>query len=224
MRASSLTLILLFVGCASKGDEGWFILNNTAPTPTALSCMLTSAPGQPFFATGTIDTNKNNGYVLTPLLQSRIDFTAGHEAERTIHIEGANIVLSAAGADGKLAQISAFTTLVSGSLPPLGTVNLAFTIVPASAATAPTQLNANITMFGTLGGGRIDAEPFDYPVTVCTDCLTNILGDCGATATPAPMNKGNPCNLNQDFPIDCCSGAPPGPGVTNGLRCPGPIK
>jgi hypothetical protein len=214
MRASSFALTLLLVGCADKGDEGFFILNNTAPTGNM--CTLTSDTGQPFFARGVADTNLHSGYVLTPLVASRIDFTEGRELERTIHVEGANIVLSSAGADGKLTQISAFTSLVSGSIPPLGTVNLDFVIVPPASTTTPAELSANITLFGTLGGGRIDAEPFNYPVSVCTGCLTNVLGACGDTTVPAAMNKGNPCNLGQDIVVDCCTG-------TNTLQCPGPL-
>ena len=178
--------------------------------------MLTSAADQPFLAHGAIAAGSPAGYLLTPLIQSRIEATVGHELERTIHLEGANIILSTVGSDGKLVQVAKFTSLFSGSLKPQSTVNVAFDLIPAASLNvgANTEFNANVTVFGTLGGGRVDAEPFDYPVTVCTNCIINNLGTCATAATAT--NKGNPCNPFQDGVVDCCTD-------TNGLRCPGPL-
>jgi hypothetical protein len=199
MRASSIALVLL-VGCADTGDEGMFILNNTAPTGT--SCMLTSTPGQPFLTAGTLEANTGHGYLLTPLIESRIDNPMMQGATRTIHLEGANITLSAVNSTGGLSTVSSFTSLISGSIDPLGAVNVAFEVLPASVATTPGEFSAHVTVFGTLGGSRIDGQPFDYPIRVCTGCVVrSIAAACPVTGMPV---TGNPCNAFQDGPVDCC--------------------
>lgn len=211
MRASSIAFALLLAGCAGSGDEGMFILNNTAPTGT--TCALTSDPSQPFLAHGSLVANMGVGYLLTPLVESRIDNPMMDTATRTIHIEGANVVLSKADTSGTLTEVTKFTSLVSGSIPPLDTINVSFEIIPASVAATPGEYSANVTMFGTLGGGRIDSAPFNYPVTVCENCIVRISPTaCPLTGTPM---TGNPCNPFQDGIVDCCMS-----GST--LLCPGP--
>lgn len=210
MRASSIAFAMLLAGCAGSGDEGMFILNNTAPTGT--TCALTSDPTQPFLSHGSLVANAGVGYLLTPLIESRIDNPAMQAQTRTIHLEGANVVLSKADTSGNLTEVAKFTSLVSGSVPPLGSVNVSFEVVPASVAATPGEYSANITVFGTLGGGRIDGEPFNYPVTVCENCIVRNAGACPLTASN-PMT-GNPCNPFQDGIVDCCMN-----GTT--LVCPG---
>jgi hypothetical protein len=207
MRAPSITLILL-AGCAHQGDEGLFILNNSQPNGTI--CALTSDPAQPFLAQGRIAAASPEGYVLTPLIESRITAVMGHELERTIHLEGANVTLSMVSSSGSLSQVSQYTALFSGSVAPLSAVNVSFQVLPAMSAAG--QYNVDVTVFGTLGGGRIDGQPFDYPITVCDNCITRNLGSCtGATIT----NFGNPCNPYQDGIVDCCTDS------TGQLLCPG---
>lgn len=216
MRPSLVALALLIIGCVDKGDEGMFVQNNTAPTGD--SCTLTGDPAQPFLPLGAIAAGVSTNYVLTPLIRSRITAFEGRELERTIHLEGADIVLSTVARDGTLTQTDEFTSLFSGSLSPQGSVNAIFPIIPAAtvmATTSNTTVNASVTVFGTLGGGRVESEPFNYTVNVCTDCLLRNNGPC-ATA-PQAMAKGNPCNVFQDFVVDCCT-------VNNALICPGPLN
>jgi hypothetical protein len=214
MRFSVLIFVFAAAGCANTGDEGMFIVNNTAP-PIGTVCTLTGDPAQAFLAHGSIVANAPSGYLLTPLLKSRVDALAGHEDQRTIHVGGANIVLSRADTAGNLSQVATYTSLFSGSLDPLATANFAFELVPASqlAVTTNTELSADITAFGMLGNDMIEAEPFTYAVTVCTNCITINHGDC-ATAMPA-VRTGDPCNVFQDGQVDCCMSA-------TGLLCPGP--
>ncbi|HET9987423.1 MAG TPA: hypothetical protein VFQ65_02865, partial [Kofleriaceae bacterium] len=128
---SALAFTLLVVGCADKGDEGFFIRNNTAPPASA--CTFTGDPGQPFIASGAISYMSPQGYVFTPLLESRITAVMGQEAERTIHLEGANVTLTAA--PGGTTQ--KFTALFSGSLAPnSGTANVSFELLPKSSIMA----------------------------------------------------------------------------------------
>ncbi|MCV4713859.1 hypothetical protein OFC05_27710, partial [Escherichia coli] len=83
---------LLLVGCADTGDEGMIILNNTAVGDT---CALSGSPDQAFNPHGTIDVGAPAGYLLTPLVESRITLTEGQtdSAARTIFMRGANVSL-----------------------------------------------------------------------------------------------------------------------------------
>lgn len=215
MRPLLIALGLLLVGCADNGAEGMFVLNNTAPSGD--SCTLTGDRDQPFLPLGSIVAGADASYILTPLIQSRITALEGRELERTVHLGGADVVLSSVATDGTLTQIDEFTTLFSGSLSPQGTVNVVFPVIPAAtvkATTTTTTVSASVKVFGTLGGGRIEGEPFNYTVTICTNCLLRNNGPCDAA--PMAMNKGNPCNVFQDFVVDCCT-------QNNTLFCPGPL-
>ncbi|MEO8551014.1 MAG: hypothetical protein ABI678_13605, partial [Kofleriaceae bacterium] len=195
-----------FVSCADKGDEGFFILNNTAPV--GAGCTFTGDPGQPFMAAGQISVASQQGYVLTPLLESRITATMGREAQRTIHLEGANV--TAAVANGGTSQ--SYTVLFSGSLAPNGgTTNVAFEALPATTIKALVGSETNnvpvivtVTPYGTLGGGRIDGEPFQYPITIINSGNGIIVdqGVCKDLSVSPPQL--NPCNAYQDGQIDCC--------------------
>jgi len=210
MRLVSALAFTLLVGCADKGDEGFFILNNTAAPTGGSSCTFTGDPAQPFVAAGAISYYSMEGYLFTPLLESRITAVMGQESERTIHLEGANVTLTLA--NGGTAQN--FTALFSGSLAPNdGTANVSFELLPKSSImslgnmTQNVEVIANITPYGTLGGGRIDGEPFQYPITIVGEgngivfglqppvsCKTGTLG----------TRIGNPCNVYQDGAVDCC--------------------
>jgi hypothetical protein len=189
MRASiGLFAALLLVGCVDRGDEGMFIVANTA-APSG-SCTFTGSTSQPFLAQGTLGANPDVGYLLTPLIQSRITAPTSNSDQRTIHLQGANIVVSQVDASGKLSTVMMFAALFAASLTPGGTANVDFDVLPVSLANTPGLYNVNVTVFGTLGGGRIDGEPFDYPIQVCT----NFQGD------------GNPCNPLQD--VQCLGTSP----------------
>ncbi|MEP6865057.1 MAG: hypothetical protein ABJE66_30855 [Deltaproteobacteria bacterium] len=224
---SALAFTFLVVGCADKGDEGFFILNNTAPPVSGGACTFTGDSGQPFIAAGSISQLATQGYVFTPLLKSRITAVTGMESERTIHLEGANVTLQVA--NGGMMQ--SFTSLFSGSLAPNGgTTNVSFELLPVSSIKAlgntsqNVEVVASVTPYGTLGGGRIDGEPFQYPITILAP------GNGIVTGIQPPVScKGfnstitaNGCNPYQDGTFACCiaspasTTAPPGSTV-----CPG---
>ncbi len=211
MRPSSIFCALVLVGCAGSGDEPMFILNNSAPTGT--TCALTSDPMQPFLSHGSVEVG--HSYLLTPLIESRITDPMNDPQTRTIHLQGANIVLSAVDASGNLVQVSKFTSLFSGSIAPLGAVNVAFEVLPASIAATAGEYSANISVFGELGGGRVDATPFDYAITVCNGCVIRNLATLPTCPLASMGATGNPCNPFQDGPVDCCKDA------SNATVCPG---
>lgn len=209
-------LVLALGACVSHGDEGMVILNNTAVTGT--SCSLTGDPTQPFNPAGIINAQSPQGYLVTPLVQSNITLPTQDTvsvAQRTIILQGARVHLAIpTGSTGiTLDPAEAnFMALFSGSVPPEGTANVAFELVPESVvqkvaalgftSSVHVEVVATVTMFGTLDGNKLDAQPWQYPVTICNDCVLQNIGTCGAGLTP--KNFGNPCNMFQDGVVDCC--------------------
>lgn len=225
---ASLALVLagLAACSATTGDESMFILNDTAP-PTGGTCMFTGTLGQPFISTGMIDTRTRLGYMFNPLVESQVTAIMGKESLRTIEVQGANIDLSVEDAGGASVTVPAkdqhFSTLTSGSLAPNGgTGNFTFQIVPPdtiaaikAATSNPVTLEATVQVYGTLGGGQVNARPFTYPVTVCTDCLVVDGGPCAGSGAVMPKST-NPCQPYQDGTVTCCEGS----GGSADLVCP----
>lgn len=132
-----------------------------------------------------------------------------------------------------------FKSLFAAPLPPnAGRANVAFDIVPLSLLSAITmkaaatpadhvhvQLVASVSVYGDLAGDEVTSLKFEYPVTVCSDCIVNQLRDamtgaaldCSMVAAGTAVRPGNACNAFQDGNVDCCT--------TNGaLVCPAPVK
>lgn len=216
----ALALASSLVGCADNGGgAGFAVVDNTAPTGT--TCVFTGDPSQSTLSQGQIYAASPNPYLLTPLLESRISEIAGDDGVRTIQLEGADVTLSQADANGQLTQISQYTSLVFGSILPASYENVSFALVPTSilqmfeSSTTGVELAADVTVWGTMAGSRINATPFRYGVTVCNDCIVTNVGDC-ATFT-ATVNPGNPCNAYQDGMVSCCT---TGSGSDVQLVCP----
>jgi hypothetical protein len=230
LRAAVLfTSTLAFTGCvADSGGEGFVILNNTAVSGE--SCALTGDASQAFLAHGQINSSSPNGYLLTPLFESAISATSGMDLQRTILLAGANIELSVVAmtvthADGSTTNPplptltgtdQKFRVLFSGSLPPGGTANFAFEVLPVSTMhtimaasgagsgdSVNAEVTAKVTADGTMGGDRVDSSPFTYPITVCNDCVLVDRGPCADFMGTA--RTGNACNPFQDGPVDCCT-------------------
>ena len=127
--------------------------------------------------------------------------------------------------DAEVAALAAagttkFRSLFSAPLAPNGGLTSAsFDLVPTAAireiqrkagalgagARLHAQVVATATLYGDLNGGEVDGLPFDYPVTVCNDCVVNVVGACVATPKTFQPRTGNPCNLFQDGVVDCCT-------------------
>jgi hypothetical protein len=215
------------------------VLNNTAVVG---SCTLTGSPTQPFISHGQIWAKSPTGYFLTPLIQSKVTPAESvADSQRTIYLTSANVNLevkavSIEHADGSFSNgtitlptpQAQFSALLSASVPPAGTVNVGFDVIPvqtlrailtASGAGATDKMTAEVlatvTMLGELGGDTIEGQPFQFPVAVCNNCVVVDNGSC-------PMNlmearPGNACNAYQDGIVDCCHDA------SNNFVCPGPI-
>ncbi len=74
-----------------------------------------------------------------------------------------------------------------------------------------TFVNLRVRSFGHTTTRDIESDPFDYPVAVCDGCLIANVQPCPFLGTP--LNTGNPCNVAQDYPVDCCTAG-------NELICP----
>jgi hypothetical protein len=219
------------------------VLNNTAVTDT---CSLSGTPDQPFVAHGQIYAFAPQGYLLTPLIQSRLTTEISGSGggggsstvdpiTKTIFLRGADVSLTLKATSieqGGVYQVTSsetnigqFSVLFSGSLPPDGTVNVGFEIItPAimrmivtdsgvdpSTQSLEAEVDAEVTVKGDLNGDSISANPFHYPITVCTDCVVNVIGTCPVTGAP---RTGNACNPYQDGNLDCCDDG------AGGLVCP----
>jgi hypothetical protein len=228
MRRFPVLVLFVALGCIAKnGDEGMVVLANTAPSGT--SCTFTGDPTQPSFSQGEIYAGSPDPYILTPLIESR--FTAagsGQNVDRSILLQGANVTLTAStnGQSVSLPSEAQFTTTISGTIEPGGFINVSFPIVPTSvlnafkSGSADTEIVANVVVFGAEGGGRVNAEPFGYQVTVCPSnapCVIQDVGSCsGLTAS---VSTGNPCNPYQDGMVTCCEVEVCDTSATTGTAC-----
>jgi hypothetical protein len=91
LRLATLVLSLGLVACVDSGDEGIYVLNNTAVTT---SCTLTGSPEQASIGHGTINYLSPQAYIMTPLVQSRIAPVMGVDNQtKTVQLRGADIAL-----------------------------------------------------------------------------------------------------------------------------------
>jgi hypothetical protein len=242
LRLVTLTAVLALTACANQGDEGFIVLNNTAVTG---SCALSGDPGQPFLSHGEIYSGSPKGYVLTPLIQSRVTSGAGSGASvdpttRTIFFKGANVTLevkavSIQRADGSFGnatvtltgQQAQFSTLFSGSLPPGATTNVGFELIPvqtlrtiqqASGAGATDHMRAEVLATVTVLGELNGDEISAQPFTFPVSvCNDCVIVNNGACPMIATPRTGNACNIFQDGVVDCCVDA------MGFLTCPAPM-
>ncbi len=83
-RLVNLGLALFVIGlsaCVDKGDEGMFIVKNTAPPSGGTSCTLTVTSRNRSSRSGAISyyaAAAGQGYIFTPLIESRITATDGN--------------------------------------------------------------------------------------------------------------------------------------------------
>ena len=72
-----------------------------------------------------------------------------------------------------------------------------------NASSTSMLINIRVRVFGSTNTQDMESDPFDYPVYVCDGCLVASNLSCPVMGTlPSP---GNPCNIAQDDPVDCCS-------------------
>ena len=240
-------VLCFLLGCAANtGDGGMIVLNNSASAEGACSftadvnepfktsgTLVLQSPA-PYLLTPLIQSK------ITPIMGQELQQTIEFRSAK-IDLEIPSITTHSPGTtnsytftDGELATmhdegITHFKSLFSGSVGPNGFANVAFDIVPlalldAIAAkvagddgTLTAQVVANIVVVGDLGGDEVDSDLFVYPVTICTDCITNTIGPCDMVPTGTTVRTGDPCNPFQDGLVDFCTSG----GAT---VCPAPTS
>jgi hypothetical protein len=239
LRLSSITCALVLVGCADQGDEGMTVLNNTATGDTCTLTGDVAQPFKShgeIFAFSPVGYELTP--LIQSRVTSSIGDGSGSgtsdPAQRTIFLRGADISLTLEAVTIKTngqysvtnpqTNIAQFSVLFAGSLPPAGSVNVGFEVISPAVMTTIVQSSgvnlatsdmtaevlADVTIRGDLGGDTVKSNSFQYPISVCTDCVVSNLGPCPQSAT----NTGNACNIFQDGVVDCCT------DTNNSLVCP----
>jgi hypothetical protein len=225
-RLTILAPALALGACSANngGDSAMIVLDNSAVIAGATACTFTGDIAQPFTSHGIIFSGSPVPYILNPLIESRITAVTGQEATRTIEIQGADVSLTVAGTGAPTLPQPSFQVIASGFVAPnMGTTNLSLDVLPVADLTAldaalgtatggSFEVVASVKVHGLLGGDRVDAQPFQYGITVCNDCVVFDDGPCPLTIQT--IRGGNVCNVFQDGNVDCCE-----QGST--LVCPG---
>jgi hypothetical protein len=197
------------------------------------TCQLTGDPAQPFIAHGQIYSKSSQGYLLTPLNQSRVTSSgAGSGASvdpstRTIYLKAANIDLevkaaSVEHADGSFSNptvtipsnLAKQSSLFSAALQPAGSVNVAFEILPVqtlraieqAVAAAPTdRFRVEVLATVTIVGELNGDDQSAQPFTYpVTVCNDCVVHNVGKCPMTGVPRIGNACNIFQDGDVDCC--------------------
>ena len=225
----------------NQGDEGMVIVQNSAvgekceftdlmPPFNPRGSIFIDSP-VPYLFTPVVESRINavmgmeQGKTIA-LHGARIDLAV--DALEVVHADGTTTQVTFA--DSELATLKTagsthFKSLFAAPLPPnMGRSNVAFDVVPLSMLTAikmkaagsatdrvHAQLVATVSVFGDLAGDEVTGLPFEYPVTVCSDCVVHVLKDDTGKAIPCPVpmattvKTGNACNVFQDGVVDCCT-------------------
>lgn len=233
----------LAAGCvADHGDESFVIRDNLLPEEN--ECLFT--PESATLARGLINLESPFSYLLGALFESRIAAPEGKDSLRTIFIQGANVELligptEIIGADDSVTIDDSVTTVQFltpfsvGLAPNGGQSTGAFDLVPPSvladlrtrfAADAAagsrihTSILATARAFGEYYGDRIEAAPFQFPITACNDCVVrSVFPDCAAIPADIETSPGNACNPFQDEVVDCCIDS-----FSGSLICPAVVE
>lgn len=228
-RPTTILVLTVALGAcvAENGDEGIFITKNVAPGE---GCSFAASSTSPFIAHGTFSINSPSAYQLHPQMKSRVTAAEGQTDARTVIVRGARIELSFADPslfstseldEMRSSGITRFETRFTAPLPPNGGLadgdvdmiqtSLLDRLIAKNPAIANpggerfrAEVIASVRVFGDMSGNEITSQEFQYPVTICNDCVTNILGACPLPAGTDPA-LGNACNPYQDGVVDCCS-------------------
>jgi len=209
-------------GCVDSG-EVLFIIQNQVPTRGENGCVIPAARGTEFRGRGVVDTQGLFGYQVYPVAESRAEVVNGDSIARTVTVRGAEVSLEfqddlfppEALAEMKTNGLTEFTQRFSGSIDPTGgqatfTVNVLSPVLLQKlgglvSGDTITYAIATIRIVGTMGGGNIKSDPFEFPIDICNGCLIHDLGACDALPVGFSAAKGGECNPFQDAPVDCCT-------------------
>ncbi len=216
-RASILiSLGLALSACAANtGDEGIFISKNVAP---GTGCSFAATANEPFHTHGTVSV-LSGGYRIYPQMVSKITATDTNVQARTIQMRGARVDI--VSTDPALAGISAdarhFESRFAAPLAPNGGITDAEFVgisdaylkeVAAIKGTASFQSEVIVhaIVFGDLSGSEVTSQDdWEFPVTICSDCVVNVISACPVVAGTVVRDSRGECSMFQDGFVDCCS-------------------
>lgn len=225
--AVAASAVLLGSAC-TDADNPLIILHNQVPDE---GCIVPVNETGGFFSRGLIDTQAASGYIFTPLVQNNALPIDGNPNARIASVQGATVKISLQEGTGidltsdAVAPLVNFTKRFSGTIQPDGGLGtFAFTIIDKALLTvlegalgSPDQrleVQAEVRIFGQMGGGDVDAVPFLYVVEVCNGCMQVDVGACSDLATDFVAKSGGECNVLQDVVLECCT------ELDNSLTCP----
>ena len=174
---------------------------------------------------------ESTGYILTPLVANYAFAKSDQPQEimrRTVLVRGAHVDLkfndaTFMTADDQAALDAAgllhFDVRFAGAIPPNQSLAaFTFQTIPAGVFDAirrkydgltklgpDVDMIASVVIYGDLGSGSIESSAFEFPVTACDGCLTNLAGECSALSTDFKARTGGVCSVMQDDVIDCCT-------------------
>lgn len=233
-RLATASIAFSLVGCLAAdgaGDEAIYIAKALAAND---ECTFTSSESEQFIGHGFITVFSPQPYLIHPQMRSRITAAAGETDQKTIQIHGARVNLDFKDPDvGNLvdANNKKFQTLFSAPLAPnTGSVtDGTFELIPEGALASiaaslgadediETEVVGKIVVFGDLAGDEVTSQEFQFPVTICSNCVTASFGMPTFPTCPVMTagRQGNACNPFQDGTVDCCQGP-------NGIECPAPV-
>jgi hypothetical protein len=239
-----LPLLSLACGVVACGRvPGQFeIVNNQVPTANcSIPVNDTAYQGQGILDAKLVRGGAESAYFVFPLLKNNLSGASGDEVDSNkivltsfavdISVLTAPSEISSLvgmlNADPSLSAMLHYRTPWSGSIASGGgELSAAVAAFPVELASRmlgtqglsvhpSTFVNLRIRSFGHTTTRDIESDPFDYPVAVCDGCLIANTQPCPFSATPA--NMGNPCNVAQDYPVDCCTAG-------NELICPAVVS
>jgi len=187
------------------------------PVPMmGMGCQYQPSQTAPILFSGHMDIALTNQYEPALLIENQMVARGNNTQLRvetsSVEIEGATVRITDAVGN----QITSYTTVgsgfapaSSGSTPGFGAVSVimvdpqtAMAISGEVAARGSKRLITYTKVYGhTLGGLKIEAAEFIYPVDVCSGCLVDFSsGMCNSTMA---TSLTAPCIIGQDQVVDC---------------------
>jgi hypothetical protein len=190
---------LAALGTACSADSGeMVILSNQVP---AASCVLSAAPGGRAKRRRQLHPPSEVGDVFTPVEPSNLG-EAG-SPDKLIFLDGADVTLDQVTADGD-ATVAEFGVPFAGSIAARGTIGVGFEVTPRGIGEG--DYVAHIQIRGTLDGGDVSSQVFDYPIRVSQADYEQSLGACDLLEEGyVGVIDGNACNPLQDGFVECCT-------------------
>lgn len=186
-------------------------------------CIYDPQPTSTKLFSGVLDIAFTNQYSPVLLVSNQIiplgNSTMVRAESSHVQLEGATVRITDAVGN----QLNSFTTTGAGFVPASNGTTPGFGAVSVTVIDANTIQGLNIPFRGpsrrlitftkvfghTLGGVKVEAAEFEFPVDVCNGCLVSFPADRNCTPSGS-ASVTSPCSFGQDQAIDCrlCSGLP----------------